>query len=340
MAHRILIVNVNWLGDVLFSTPALRAVRKKYPEAFIACLVPPRCVGLLKNNPYLNEVIQAEDRKGSFFKLWTTVVELRRRRFDKALFFHRSRTKAFMAWVAGIPERVGYAGRHRGQFLTRVIPNPARDLHKTDYFLNLLESTGIPADGRVPDFYPLKEAEGELRRLFESHQIAEGTPYAVIHAGGNWELKRWPADHFVKWAKLFSARYPWKIILCGTKPEERLSDMISAHFKNNEVVSFCGKTSLDGLALLLKKAKFLLSNDSGPIHLAATQGTRIVGLFGPTSATLTGPVSEADVLILKKDVGCEVPCYYRSCDHRVCMEWLAPEEVFQKTEAWMSLVRA
>ena len=90
MGPRILIVNVNWLGDVLFSTPAIRAVRKKYPGSYIACLVPARCAGLLTNNPYLNEVIEAEDRIPlySFFRHWKIIAGLRRRHFNAAIFFH------------------------------------------------------------------------------------------------------------------------------------------------------------------------------------------------------------------------------------------------------------
>ena len=339
MRTRILIINVNWLGDVLFSTPAIRAIRKKYPQAFIACLVPPRCSGLLKNNPYLNEVIEAEDRI-PFYSFWRhiqVISMLKKRHFDTAILFHRSKTKALWALAAGIPERAGYAGLGREGFLTLSYPNPDGALHRTDYFLNLLHKLGIPEDGREPDFYPKKEAEHELVKLLETHGLKAGEPYAVVHAGGNWLLKRWPAGYFMKWAELFLERYPWKIILCGTGSEKAVADEISAHFKNGRVISFCGKTSLDALALLLKNSQMLLTNDSGPIHLAATQGARIVGLFGPTSPELTGPISRGKTLILKKDVGCEIPCYYRSCDLRVCMDWLKPEEVFEKTAKWLDI---
>lgn len=330
---RILIVNVNWVGDVLFSTPAIRAVRKKYPDAFIACLVPKRCAGLLSNNPYLNEVIVADNRIPPylFFRHWSIVSKIKSRRFDKVIFFHRSKTKALWVWASGVPERAGYAGRGREKFLTRVCRNPEKPLHKTDYFLRLLESLGIPDDGREPDFYPKKNAQSELDELFQSHGIQRNEPYIVIHAGGNWALKRWPARYFAICAKHFLSRYPWKIILCGTGAEEPLADEIRSHFRPEEMVSLCGKTSIDTLAVLLKNAKLLLSNDSGPIHLAASQCTTLVGLFGPTSPEWTGPVSRGRSLILRKDVGCEVPCYYRSCNSRLCMEWLTPEEVFQKT---------
>ena len=339
MRTRLLIVNVNWMGDILFSTPAIRAVRKKYPGSYIACLVPARCAAILTNNPYLNEVIEAEDRIPlySFFRHWKVIAGLRRRHFNTAIFFHRSKTKAIWAWLGGIRERAGYAGLGRTKLLTQVSPNPRQPMHKTDYFLILLDDLEIPPDGRVPDFYPQPEAESELGDLLQNYGIARGTPYAVVHAGGNWTLKRWPTAYFTKWAELFLARYPLKIVLCGTRSEGPISDEISAHFKRNEVISLCGKTTIDTLALLLKNAELLLTNDSGPIHLAASQGTKIVGLFGPTSPEMTGPVSKGPSLILRKDVGCENPCYYRSCDSRLCMEWLTPEEVFQKTQEFIEM---
>ncbi len=332
--NRILIVNVNWLGDVLFSTPAIRAIRKWLPESYIACLVPPRCAGLLKNNPYLNEVIVSHDRH-SFFawpELFKTVQELKKKRFDTAIFFHRSKTKVLMTVLAGIPERLGFWAPGRRRLLTRVVPLPEAPLHKTDLFLNLIEHLGIPADGRTPDFFPGQGTEGELRALLESHGILPGTPYAVVHAGGNWDLKRWPASYFVEWIRLLLQNYSWKVILCGTSKEEALSKEIQAPFDDKEVINLCGKTSLDALALMIKNAKLLLSNDSGPIHLAASQKTKIVGLFGPTSPELTGPISAGQAVIVKKDVGCEVPCYFKSCNYRVCMEWLSPQEVFEKTK--------
>ncbi len=331
---RILIVNVNWLGDVLFSTAAIRALRKKYPDSFLACLVPPRCEGILRNNPYLNEVIVFKDRRHFWapFDFLKTVFLLKRKRFDTALFFHRSKTKTVLAFLGGIPERIGYAAGSRDLFLTHVYPRPQDRLHRTELFLNLLHAAGVPSDGRSPDFFPSKEAPSELESLFKKHGFSQEAPYVVVHAGGNWDLKRWPAAYFVEWIKRMRRDFPYKIILCGAGREKRISEEIKSHFEEGSVVSFCGETSLDALALLLKGAQLLLSNDSGPIHLAASQKTRIVGVFGPTSADETGPLSQAPAVILRKDVGCEIPCYFRACNYRICMEWLKPEDVFEKTK--------
>jgi heptosyltransferase-2 len=211
------------------------------------------------------------------------------------------------------------------------VPPPSGRPHRTDYFLALLEGVGVPAQGRAPEFVPRPGIEAEYAAVLNAGGVDPAAPYAVVHPGGNWDLKRWPAESFVRWIRLFRARFPWKIVVIGTPPEEPLAAGIASAFPEG-VVSLCGKTSLDTLALLLKGSRFLLSNDSGPIHLAASQGTPILALFGPTSASETGPLSGAAVRVLRKDVGCEVPCYFRSCDHRVCMELLTPEEVFAESE--------
>ena len=332
--NRILIINVNWIGDVLLSTPAIRAIRRKFPTAFIACLVPPRCQALLQDNPYLNEVIVSRDRLSLFSipEMSATLGRLRRRRFDTAIFFHRSKTKALLTLAAGIKHRWGYSAKHRDVLLTRVIPRPVERLHRTDFFLNLLRELNIPEDGRTADFFPNPEEMVKAERLLQENGVSRDIPYVMVHPGGNWDLKRWPVSYFVDWARLFLEAVGWPILLCGTLPEKAICDEIQSQLKDKRVVNLCGGTSISMLAILLKNAKLLLSNDSGPIHLAASQGTKIVGLFGPTDFRQTGPLSKAPVEIVQKDVGCEVPCYFRSCDTRVCMEWLKPQEVFEATK--------
>lgn len=335
---KILVVNVNWLGDVLFSTPALRALRKHHPKAYIACLVPPRCKEVLKGNPYLDEVIVADDRDDLFSlpSSVKTVFRLRSMRFDLAIFFHRSISKRLMTVLAGIPERKGFETAEKKRFfLTSAVPVPSAGMHRTDFFLHILSGHGIPPSGRELDFFPAQEAAEELKRLLSEASLDLSGGYAVVHPGGNWDLKRWPLGHFAEWIGLFLEKHPSrKIVLCGTEPEKKLADQILGKVRSERLVSFCGRTSLGVLAFLLKGADFILSNDSGPIHLAASQRTPIVGLYGPTSALLTGPLSEGRVLILSKDVGCQVPCYFRACDSRFCLDWIKPREVFESIEAW------
>jgi len=322
---------------VLFATPAIRAIRKKYPETHIACLVPPRAEAVLKNNPYINEVIVAEERK-SFFSpaFWGTVIRLRTRGFDTAIFFHRSKTRAWLCFFSGIRERWGYSSAGRDVLLTKVVPPLEERTHRIDYFLHMLSCLDIPPAGRSMDFVPAPEAAVTLEIVMSEAGIAPGEPYAVVHAGGNWNLKRWSAEYFSQWIYFYIRQYGGKVILCGTPAEAGIAKRILSRFTDGSVVSLCGKTSLDTLAVLLKNATLLLSNDSGPIHLAASQKTKIVGVFGPTSAKETGPVSEGPVKIVQKDVGCRIPCYFSACDYRVCMDTLLPADVFAETQKFLS----
>ncbi len=330
---RILLVQQNWLGDVLFATPAIRAVRKKYPTAHIACLVAPRAEVALKYNPSINEIIVCEDRL-SFFspKFWRMVSLLRAKQFDTAIFFHRSKTKMWLTRLADVRERWGYAAPGRSPLLSRAIEPSKERLHRIDYFLYLVDRLGILPGGRIPEFFPKPSAADEFAKLMQEAGVLPSQPYVVVHAGGNWNLKRWPAEYFSQWIYFFREKYLWKVILCGTSSEQGVVDKILSKFSTDGgVISLCGKTSFDSLALLLAGSRFLLSNDSGPIHLAASQKTKIIGLFGPTSPLETGPVSEAPVMILQKDVGCRVPCYFHTCNYRVCMDFLLPKDVFLAT---------
>lgn len=320
--NRILIVNVNWLGDALFVAPAIRALRVAFPKSFIASISHRRVTSVLRHNPDLDEVLSYSP---AFF--WDTLS----RRFDTVIFFHASRTKAFWAALAGIPNRIGYETAKNKAFLTQAVVQPAKLLHRVDYFLSLVSEMGADAKGRQSEFCLKTDEEEKFKNSLIKKGIDFLKPYVVVHAGGNWDLKRWPEDYFAKWISLFASKYNWPVILCGTDSEKNLVDEIIRKSVPERLVSLCGKTSLEELAVLLKNSKLVLSNDSGPIHLAASQGAKIIGLYGPTRADLTGPILQNKGVLLQKDVGCEIPCYFKSCNARFCLEWLTPEEVFAES---------
>lgn len=328
---RILLVGVNWLGDALMATPAVRAVRRAYPDAHLEILVPSRVADVYRRNPHLNGVIVYDDRapilSASF---WNTVSELRHRSFDTAILLHGSRTKARLTRWAHIPQRWGMAGDGREELLTRTAQPSPKGVHRAQTYLDLIGAFGIAADGRKIDFIPDSTAEASLERILQGAGMDISKPFAVVHAGGNWELKRWPVSHFRTWSQRFlEARPQASIVLSGAASEAETAHSIAEFLDPKRVFVLSGKTSLDELAFLFRKALFVLSNDSGPIHLAASQNARILGLFGPTAPSETGPWTEAPAEILWRDPGCEVPCYFRSCDSRVCMDRLSPESVLE-----------
>ncbi|MCK9604707.1 MAG: glycosyltransferase family 9 protein, partial [Candidatus Omnitrophica bacterium] len=148
---RILIFNVNWLGDVLFSTATIRNVRRNYPESYIACIIPSRCYPILKGNPYLDEVIIFDEKdrhKGILAKL-NFISMLKNKKFDTVFLLHRSFSRALICRLAGIEQRIGYNTKKRSFLLTKKINMPKQDsLHRIDFYLNVIEKAGLRVEDR------------------------------------------------------------------------------------------------------------------------------------------------------------------------------------------------
>ncbi|MBL7085215.1 MAG: lipopolysaccharide heptosyltransferase II [Candidatus Omnitrophica bacterium] len=326
--QRILIVNVNWRGDVLFSTPFIRAVREKYPDSFIACVVVPRCVSIMENNPRLNEVIIFDEEakhKGPLGKL-RFINSLRSKHFDVAFLLHRSFTRTLICYLAGIPERIGYYTKKRAMLLTKNIAQPIEQLHKVEYFLNIAKACDIKTENKDYEFFLSQKDKAYIDSLFKENGLKESDFLVVINPGGNWDLKRWPKENFAQAADKLIKDYKAKVIITGAKSDANLARDIAALMKESPVI-FCGRTSLRQLAALMAKVNLVVSNDSGPMHIAVSQGTKVISLFGPTSAKITGAYGKGNYLIIQKDVGCKVPCYKLDCDDNRCMKAITVEDV-------------
>lgn len=328
---RILIVNVNWRGDVLFSTPFIRAIREKYPDSFIASLVVPRCGPVLENNPHLDEIIIFDDRgrhKGLLGRL-NLIRLLRSKHFDTAFLLHRSLTRTLICWLAAIPERVGYYTRKRALFLTKKIMPANERLHKVEYFLNIACAFDIVTGNKDYEFHPSLEDRDYINKLFEDYGLRENDFLVVINPGGNWDLKRWPEENFARLCDRLIEKYKAKIIITGSERDFGLAEDITKQMKGQTII-FCGKTSLGELAALMAKVDLVISGDSGPMHIAVSQGTKTIALFGPTSQKVTGPFGRGDYTVIQKDVGCDTPCYQLDCNDNRCMKAITVEDVLKE----------
>ena len=170
-------------------------------------------------------------------------------------------------------------------------------------------------------------------RLLQKEGIADGDFMVVVNVGGNWDLKRWPQENFRALISRLIKELNAKVVVPGATKDRELACDIASLLEVKPVV-LAGRTSLKELMALLKRASLVISADSGPLHLAAGLGTRVIGLFGPTRPEITGPRSPARWVVLQKDVGCRVPCYFASCSYRVCMDFLLPKEVFLETKKY------
>ena len=328
---RILIVNVNWIGDTLFSTPFIRAVRDSYPDAYIACLVHPRCKEMLELSPRLNEIIiyDEEGEHRSLFGKLKLAISLRKKKFDTAFLLHRSFTKAFLMLLAGIKDRVGYPTKRRSLVLTKVAEEPLEELHKVEYFLNIARSSGIKPKSKSYEFFIDDSHKKFIASLLRESGIADGDTVVAICPGGNWDPKRWPKENFAKLADILAKECSVKIVISGAKKDVKLAEEVSGMMSAAQVIT-AGKTNLKQLGALLARADLVIANDSGPMHLAVAMKAKTIALFGPTSPAITGPYGEGNYRVISKNKECEVPCYDFTCKDNRCMAAIKVEDVLRE----------
>jgi len=330
---RILVFELNWLGDILFSFPFLRAIRKEYPEAYIACAVVPRYAELFKNNPWINDVHALSDDNSilSLREKISFIMMIKEERYDTCFLLKPSRLKAVMAAMAGIPERIGFSGKRSP--LTREVDVPRDHYHRADQILALAGAVGVKAADSSYEYFVSEEDEERAHDLLRE---AGGGKYraVVLNPGGNWQFKRWPKENFALLARNILSRFDdVEIIITGSAGDLKIAEYIMSVAGPVRCSVLCGKTSLNELAVIFKDSEAVVSADSGPLHLASAAGARTIALFGPTLSHLTGPRGKGRSIVISKDVGCSVPCYIDMCaKDNACMKSITVDEVFCAVE--------
>lgn len=331
---RILIVTKNWLGDMLFQIPAIEAIKAKWPQAEIVCAAPARCRPMLAAHPAVTRFMVLDERgehRGLLARLrW--VMALRREKWDQAWLFHGSRTRAFLVWLAGVKERIGYRS-DRSWLLTRSVSEPQGARHEVDHFMDLLRGAGVPVkdDARYRFYFSDKDAE-TAEELIISNGLRRGG-YVCFHLGANWGPKRWPVENFAETARLISKRWQAPVVITGGKDDVPLARTLQSQCRDENIVSFAGKTSLGVLGALFKNAAAVVSADSGPMHIASGVGAPVAALFGPTDPSRTGPRGIGPSVVLQHiPEGFHVPWTGERMPEGGWMSHIQPAEVIRALE--------
>jgi heptosyltransferase II len=326
---KILVFNVNWLGDVIFTTPVFRALKEYYPGSTISCLAVPRVREILECCPAIDEVLIYDERgrqRGLVGKI-RLIKELQDKKFDIVFLLHRSWSRALLVWLAGIPERVGYPTKHRGLFLTHWVSPLSGIVHRSDYYLRVIEDYGVPVHNRGYELSVLSEARGAVTRLLEQAGVHVGDYLVVVNPGGNWDLKRWPKENFAELTRRLTQELQVKVVISGAEKDIPLAREIAEKSKVQPLV-LAGKTTVKQVIALMARATLVISADSGPLHIAHSVGTPVVGIFGATLPSLTGVRGKNRAIILRKDLECnQQPCYSLDCPDNQCMKIVTVDDV-------------
>lgn len=288
---RILVTRTDRIGDLVLTTPLFKALREKFPGARIAALVFLEHRELVEGNPYLDEVI-LYDKKGTERSLWGQFLfsrKLRRRKFDAVVHAHGTNRMHLAAWLAGIPVRIGYA-RRAAWALTHVHPYNKKEGKKqeAEYLFDLLEPFGMtPPPGITPCVPVTDRAVRSFENLCQFHGIPQNSDYVVLNPSASDATKMWPAEKFAELVTRIHRDHSAVFIAIGTSRDRRLIETV---MKNTPVQIFdlSGRLSLGMLGALLKRSALLVSNDSGPVHIASAVGCPVVSIFGRFGAGL-GP---------------------------------------------------
>jgi len=323
--RRILIIKPSSFGDIVHALPVLKPLKRHWPHALIDWLVKEEWAELLIDQPALNEVLLLPKK----FSAWRSMqTSLRERGYDLVIDLQGLLRSGVAALLTQAQARVGFADGREGSrwCYTERIHCSAAAIHAVDRSIDLLRQLGIPVDGPVT--FPLTvpaAAERWVEDIWRREQIAERECTVVLHPAARGETKRWPAERFAQVANQLSSSIGARIVLVAAKEQIGHVDEVLRHLRAG-AINLAGASSLLELAALVKKASLVISNDSGPMHLAAAVGTPVIGLFGPTDPRRVGPYGAGHVA-LKKQFDCS-GCSRRACarDHG-CLKLITVDDV-------------
>jgi len=331
--RRILFIKPSSLGDIVHAMPALLAIRLAYPSATITWLVKRQWADLVERIEGVDRVWPLAPGLGGWL---SEVPGLREQRFDVAIDLQGLFRSAAMGWISGAPQRVGFANAREGSpwFYTHRVSVPTVEVHAVDRYLSVAQALGA---GMVekPEFrFRIRQSDREeVDRLLNQAGLPPGTNWVAINVSARWPTKRWPAVFFAASADYIQEEGLGAVVFIGG-PDERSDVAAVKALMKTSAVDLTGATTVGLLPALLHKAGLFLTNDSGPMHIAAAVGTPVVALFGPTSATRTGPYG-AGHRVLTGQVPCS-PCFNRSCRNPVtleCLHKVSPEQVMAAVRA-------
>ncbi len=340
-ALRILVTRTDRIGDLVLSTPIFSSLRKAYPKAHIACLTFSENREIIEGNPFLDEVI-LYDKKGSERGILGNILFSRRiakKKFDIVIHLHATNRMHWMSFLAGIPVRIGYDRKCKWA-LTNALKDQKSEgqKHEAEYNFDLLETLNVSCPSSLETYFPVSENSlRSFHQLLKHHNIKRLNNWVVINPSASCPSKRWSAAFF---GELFRRRikedYDVTFILIGTLADRQLTQQVSAAAQI-PIYDLSGKLSLGMLGALLAESKLLISNDSGPVHIATALKTPVISVFGRNQAGLSpnrwkplGNLSK----ILWKDVGCQ-KCLAHNCEiNFLCLEAVSVEDALEAVKGF------
>lgn len=332
--EKILIVQTAFLGDVILTTPLLKAAKKLHPQSLLSFVLIPETREVLAHNSLVDEIILYDKRKKEKpFKNFVSLVrEIRNKNFTKAIIPHRSLRSASLCYLARVPQRIGF-DKSAGSFLFTRKVKYQTGLHEIERNLSLLGD--FPSNHRqefLPELFPVEDDFAKAEQLLENSGLDTSDALVAMAPGSVWATKRWLPERFAEVADLLIKGSKTGIVFVGSKEDEKLCHHISKMMDQKSIIA-AGKISFLQSAALISKCDVILSNDSAPVHMAVAMGTPVVEIYGSTVPEFGfAPWGDRN-LIIQKSLYCR-PCGIHGkskCPekHFRCMNEITTQEVYE-----------
>ncbi len=326
---KVLILKPSSLGDVVHALPVARLIRSHHPGALIDWFLNRELVPLLEGDPDLRRIVPF-DRHGwtgplGWPEAWGTLRSLQSERYDWVIDLQSLARTGIISWLTRGAFTIGLADPREGAaaFYDVAVPRPTPSTHAVDWYLEVLKPLGVPVHRRF-QWLPVREwAAAPIRALHRQ----PGVRWIGLQPGARWLNKRWPVEHFSELTRQLAADPSLRIAVFGSRADAGLAGPILAAAPGR-VLDLCGRISLPELIEWLRECSVLVTNDTGPMHLAAAVGTPIVAPFGPTAPERTGPYGQLDQT-LRVSLPC-APCLKSTCRYSeplACLRRIEPSRV-------------
>lgn len=323
--RRLLIIKPSSFGDIVHALPVLGALRRSWAETSIDWLVKKEWMGLLQGHPMIGSLVPFPEN----FNAWRL---LRRRfareRYDMTIDLQGLLRSGIASLMTRSPIRIGFSSGREGSpwFYTRRIQPSTIATHAVDRNLDLVRQLGVATEGPVEFPLPVAgDSSAWVNQIWSREGLASTGTVCLVHPAARWETKRWPGERYAELADRLITRKEIRVVFISGKSQTQQVQQI-VQMMRAQAINLAGQTTLAQLTALLRKASLLVSNDSGPIHLAAAVGTPVVGIYGPTDPRKVGPYDQAHSVIHKGD-DCR-GCGRGRCRHGLrCLREIAVDEV-------------
>jgi heptosyltransferase-1 len=333
---KILILKPSSLGDVIHALPVLRLIKQARPQSQIYWWLESSLVPLLEGDPDLTGVIPFHRKRWSnpryWNEAWRSIQDIRAQKFDWVIDLQSLLRSGVLAWLANGDFTIGLDDPREGAgaFYDVVVPRPSYFTHAADWYLSVLPFLGVPVH-RNFDWLP---ARSDAVKQVQRHPQMNGGDWVCLQPGARWMNKRWPVEHFVELVRLGSKRNPnLNFAILGGHADADLGRAIAAA-SPSRCVDLTGKTTLHEMVEWLRISRCLVTNDTGPMHVAAALDKPVIALFGPTEPRRTGPYRQL-ANVTRLDLPC-IPCMKSTCswkDPLACLTGISPVRILNKLES-------